>query len=92
MKRIAPQISPNKPLLTTFNDMFGKYLTPINETYTDDLRDAAEQDIQDDIIDELMDEIVSAQLIQALDRTFELELDLDNLREWLKDNYRLEKK
>ena len=93
MKRIdTPQISPNKSLTTTFNDMFGKYLTPINETYTDELRDEAEQDIQDDIIDELMDEIVSAQLIQPVDRTFEVDLDLDSLREWLQLYYRLEKK
>lgn len=92
MKRIEkPSVTLNKPLLTTFNDMFGKYLTPIWETYTDELRDEAEQDIQSDIIDELMDEIQCDNLITT-NSPLEIELYTDNLREWLQMYYRLEKK
>lgn len=58
----------------------------------DDLRTEAEQDIQDDIVEELIAEIESAKLIQPIDKTFEVELDYDNLREWLRLYYRLERK
>ena len=85
MQRIIPE--PTQTLIYTFKDMFDKYLTPITE-----LPLQAYDDIQSDIVDELMDEIESAQLI-----TWEHDSDgdrpnYDNLRDWLKDYYLLEKK
>lgn len=37
MKRVTPKVEIPKqtPLLKSFNDMFGKYLAPINETYVE---------------------------------------------------------
>ena len=35
MKHVTPNLEPQKPLMQSFNDMFGKYLTPINETYVE---------------------------------------------------------
>ena len=92
MQRINPQISPNKSLTQTFDDMFGKYLTPINETYyAEAIYAEAMDDIQHDIIDERMDEIRDNNLITT-DSPLEVELFTDNLKEWLELYYRLEKK
>ena len=56
----------------------------------DDLTQANE-DIQSDIVDELMDEIQTANLI-TYNAPIEVQFDTDNLREWLKMYYILEKK
>lgn len=81
----------------TFNDAVQDFIQFMGEhTSFDDFKDTAlteaMSDIQSDIVDELMDEIESAQLI-----TWEHDSDgdrpnYDNLREWLKDYYLLEKK
>jgi hypothetical protein len=56
------------------------------------LPDQAYIDIQDDLVEQLIAEIESAKLIQPTDKTFDIQLDYDNLREWLRNYYILEKK
>lgn len=74
-------------------NFFAKYTGQTYESMVADMMtNEAHDDIQSDIVDELMDDIESAQLI-----TWEHDSDGDrpnyeNLREWLKDYYTLEKK
>lgn len=92
MQRIIPEPTPS--LNQTFNSMFGKYLTPVWETFTpmtDSERLQAEEDIQDDILHDLRSELESANLV-TYNAPIEVQLDYDNLIEWLRDYYRLEKK
>lgn len=53
--------------------------------------DIAYQDIQEDIIDDLIAEIEAHNLITT-DSPLEVQLDLENLREWLLNYYTVEKK
>lgn len=79
--------------MQNFVDFMNKYSYPGSFfTLTDEQIAKAHQDIQDDLVEELIAEIESAKLIQPIDKTFEVELDYDNLREWLRLYYRLERK
>ena len=53
--------------------------------------DIAYQDIQEDIIDDLIAEIEAHNLITT-DSPLEVQLDLENLREWLQMYYTVDKK
>lgn len=53
--------------------------------------DIAYQDIQEDIINDLIAEIEAHNLITT-DSPLEVQLDLENLREWLQMYYTVEKK
>lgn len=82
-----PEISPTINLTDRFNDMFGKYLTPIYEL---DITDAEER-LQEQFLDELREELETCNLITH-DSPLEVDLNYDNLIEWLGMYYRLEKK
>lgn len=74
-----------------FIDYLGKYT---NVTYDDFVNDALQIDrdaINDDIIDDLITEIETAHLIKT-DSVVEPNIDLENLREWLKMYYKVDKK
>lgn len=76
-----------------FVDFMHKYSDPDSFfTLTEEQLAEAHQATQDSIIDELITEIDTAKLIQPVDKTFDVELDYDNLREWLRNYYVLEKK
>ena len=76
-----------------FVNFMQKYSDPNSFfTLTDEQLAEAHQATQNSIINELITEIETAKLIQPVDKTFDVELDYENLREWLSNYYIVEKK
>lgn len=88
MIRIQPTINSQYSLSNHFNDVFGKYLTPINETYNPE----AQNESRRQLLSNLDDEIHESGLIQLEHDADGTTINTDNLIEWLGMYYTIERK